>query len=285
MRRSLLFMPANTPAMLQNADIFDADAVIFDLEDAVLDLEKDAARQLLASFLSMPFPSHMERIIRINSLSSDFYKADLDVLVSDAIDTIMLPKATKLTVAKLALELKKIETKKQMKKVIKIIPIIERAEALFQLDAIAKHKRVDGLLLGAEDLATELEATRSKQGQEILLARSLVIAAARSYGKDAIDTPFVDTNDEHGLLEDAKHAKALGMNAKACIHPNQIDRVHEVFSPTEKEIEYALKVIRKARDIENKYKGAFSLDGQMIDKPIIERAQKLIDKAKHWKLI
>ena len=285
MRRSLLFIPANTPAMLQNADIFGADAVIFDLEDAILMSEKDAARTLLMSFFAMPFPKSMERIIRINSVDSPYFSRDLSELVSDDMDTIMLPKATEADVKKLSLALKAIEAQKQMKKTIRIIPIIERAVALFQLDRIAKLPRVDGLLLGAEDLATELEAARTKEGQEILLARSLVVAAAKAYGKDAIDTPFVDTKDDEGCLQDAQRAKALGMNAKACIHPNQIESIHDVFSPSKDDIAYALKVIKHKNASENKHKGAFSLDGQMIDKPIIERAEKMIAKAKQWRII
>ncbi|MFU8793306.1 MAG: HpcH/HpaI aldolase/citrate lyase family protein [Acholeplasmataceae bacterium] len=285
MRRSLLFIPANTPAMLQNADIFGADAVIFDLEDAVLVSEKDAARTLLNTFFSMPFPKTMERIIRINSVETPFYTLDLNELISDEIDTIMLPKATETTVKDLSKRLKKIESEKKMEKTIKIIPIIERAVALFQLDRIAKIDRVDGLLLGAEDLATELEAVRTKAGQEILMARSLVVAAAKAYGKDAIDTPFVDTKDDQGLIKDAQHAKALGMNAKACIHPNQIVYIHDVFNPSEEDIEAALKIIKHKALPENKHKGAFSLDGKMIDKPVIQRAEKVIAKAKQWKII
>jgi citrate lyase subunit beta / citryl-CoA lyase len=282
MRRSLLFIPANTPSMLQNADIFDADSVIFDLEDAVLYLEKDAARNLLKSYLDIQLPNTIERIIRINGLDTQFSELDLKLLVSDEIDTIMLPKATFNDVTYLSKVLDQIEIEKKMKKSIQIIPIIERAVSLYDLRDLAQHERVTGLLLGAEDLSTDLEIKRTKEGFEILHARSMIIYAAKAYGIDAIDTPFVHTKDEEGLIQDTTFAHSLGMNAKACIHPNQIEIVNQILSPSEDEIEQALKIVNAATE---NLRGAFTLDGQMIDRPIIERAKKLLKKARHWKLL
>jgi len=285
MRRSLLFIPSNNPAMLQNADVFDADAVIFDLEDAVMLSEKDAAATLLKSFLAHFELSHIEKIVRINGLDTPLGLFDLDMVVCDQIDTIMLPKATIKHVKELADHLKKLEKKKKMMKDIRIIPIIESAQSLIDIHEIAKIQKVSGLLLGAEDLATDLEVQRTEQGLEILMARSMVILAAKAQKIDAIDTPYTSTLDTEGLLSDAKYAKSLGMNAKACIHPNQIDTINLTFSPSMHDIMYAEKVLLAASEAKSKNLGAFSVDGKMIDKPIIERAEQTLKKAKAWKLV
>ncbi len=285
MRRSLLFIPSHAPAMLQNADIFGSDAVIFDLEDAVSVSEKDAARTLLDTFLTMYPLRKIEIIIRINDIDESIRSGELDLLVSDRIDTIMIPKATTDAIGRLIHALTRIETHKQMAKRIQIIPIIEMAESVLSVSEIAKLERIDGLLLGAEDLSTDLEVERTPEGLEILLSRSLVVLAAKANKIDAIDTPFIHKDDLEGLKRDARFAKGLGMNAKACIHPNQVDTINEVFSPSHIEINHARRIIEKANAKENFGKGAFSLDGKMVDKPIIDRATKLIQKAKAWHLI
>jgi citrate lyase subunit beta / citryl-CoA lyase len=285
MRRSLLFIPSNTPAMLQNADVFSADSVIFDLEDAVLLSEKDAALQLLNQFLKL-FPlGSIERIVRINALDTALGFIDLTTIVSDQIDTIMLPKATKESTLLLSQVLSKIEKKTKMRKKIGVIPIIEKASSIIEVSEIAKIERVNGLLLGAEDLATDLEVERTENGLEILLSRQMVVLAAKANLIDAIDTPYTNPTNNEALEKDSIFAKSIGMNAKACIHPVQIDTVNQVFSPKESEIEYAKKIIEANEIAIKENKGAFSVDGKMIDKPIIERAKKVIDKAKQWNLL
>ncbi len=284
MRRSLLFIPANAPAMLQNADVFAADAVIFDLEDSVIIDQKDAASELLKQYLNQFSDLTMEKIVRINDVDTPFFEHDLKQIVSDHIDTLMIPKATLKAIQRVNHLLDKIEKLKKMKKKIALIPIIELATSLIEVNEIASSRRVNGLLLGGEDLATDLEVERSEIGQEILYARSLVIIAAKANKIDAIDTPYTNTQSSTGLEKDAMFAKSLGMNAKACIHPNQIDDVNRIFSPSEKEILYAKKVLLAYEEANQQQKGAFSVDGKMIDKPIIERSKKLIEKAKKWGL-
>jgi citrate lyase subunit beta/citryl-CoA lyase len=285
MRRSLLFIPTNKPAMLQNADIFDADAVIFDLEDSVLSTDKDAANQLLVEFLKVFKLEKTEKIVRINALDTIYAKNDLLMVTSDEIDTIMLPKASIDDLKELDQLLSQIEKKKKLNKRIKVIPIIESAKSLVEINDIAKCNRVDGLLLGAEDLSLDLEINRSEEGLEILIPRSLVIIAAKANQIDAIDTPYTNTKSDMGLTKDATFAKSLGMNAKAVIHPLQIDIVNQIFSPTTKEIQDALRVLDLEKAAVKENKGAFLIDGKMIDKPIILRAKKTIEKAKRWNLL
>jgi citrate lyase subunit beta / citryl-CoA lyase len=285
MRRSLLFIPANSPAMLQNADIFQSDGVIFDLEDAVMLSEKDAAVHLLDNFLKSFAFENLEIVVRINPLDSEFSKTELEQIVSDKIDTIMLPKATAKNTTTLSKLLDKLEKSKKMNKKIGIIPIIELASSVLEVQDIASIHRVNGLLLGGEDLATDLEVERTEGSMELLLSRGLVVLAAKAYKLDAIDTPYTKTNDEEGLNKDSTLAKLLGMNAKVCIHPNQIETVNTVFSPSIQDIEYARKVVKAEADASSTGKGAFTVDGKMIDKPIIIRAKKLLEKAQRWGLL
>ena len=285
MRRSLLFIPSNSPAMIQNADVFDAEAVIFDLEDAVFLSEKDAALRLLQTFVQRFRFESTERIVRINGLDTPLGLHDLDVICSDDIDTIMLPKATLQWTLMCVNTLKRIESEKGMKKQIGLIPIIENALSLMEINQIAQTERVTGLLLGAEDLATNLEVNRTAEGLEILIPRGLVVLAAKAHGIDAIDTPFVDAQDLVGLKNDATLAKGLGMNAKACIHPNQVDVINRVYSPNQKDILQAQKIMKAVQEAQNNQKGVFSVDGKMVDKPIIDRAIKTLEKAKKWGII
>ena len=275
--KSLLFIPANTPSMLQNADIFEADAIIFDLEDAINILEKDAARDLLNQYFKRYQTFDMKIIVRINDYETPYYIDDIESVVTWPIDMIMLPKASMNSIAMIDEVLSKFERKLKREK-IELIPIIEKAKSLFEIDKIASHPRVNSLLLGGEDLATDLDVERTKEGIEILYARQTVIYAAKAYGKEAIDTPWTHINDRDGLLYELKYVKMLGMTAKACIHPIQIDDVNLAFYPTEKQIAYAKRVIEAEKQALSEGKGVFSVDGKMVDKPIIDRAKNLLKK-------
>ncbi|MCD4827751.1 MAG: CoA ester lyase [Acholeplasmataceae bacterium] len=274
MRKSLLFIPANHPAMLQNADVFEADAVIFDLEDGVHLTEKDAAKDLLNSFLNKFKLSNIEVIVRINEVN------DLNEIINERIDTILLPKADQKTLLLLEQKLTVLEKKHKLNKKIGIIALIETPESVLNAFDIAKQKRVNGLLLGAEDLATYLGVVRTLEAHEIEFARNMVIYAAKSFQIDAIDTPFVDTNDLDGLKQDTLYAKSLGMSGKACIHPNQIDIVNTSFLPSIDEINYAKKILLAKEKADHDGLGAFSVDGKMIDQPIIKRALNILEKTK-----
>lgn len=285
MRRSLLFIPGNNPAMLSNADVFGSDGVIFDLEDAVNVVEKDNARNLIHYYLEDHPNLDLEVVVRINGLDTEFYQADLDMIVSDNIDAIMLPKARITYLEELDKLLTKYEKERCLKKKIKILPIIELAISVLEVDKIASMNRVDGILLGAEDLSSDMEVARTKEGKEIEYARCRVATACKAYQIDAIDTPFTDVNDKAGLEKDCLNAQTLGMNAKAAIHPNQIDTINEVFLPSEKLINWALRVKQASDEASAKGIGVFSLDGKMVDKPVMDRANKILAKAKKFKAI
>jgi citrate lyase subunit beta/citryl-CoA lyase len=280
MRRSLLFVPGDNPGMLQSAGVYNADAIIIDLEDSISLSNKDSARILVEEFLK-DHKLNKEIIVRVNSFDSPYYKEDLETLVSDNIDTILLPKANLENTVKLDAILSKLESKKNLTKTIKIIPLIEQVSSLLEVEDIALLNRVDGILLGAEDLTTDMGVERTKKGYEIFYPRAKVALACINAGIEAIDTPFTDTRDFIGLEEDCHMAKGLGFKAKSAIHPNHIDIINKVYSPSKEEIVYAIRVLEMAKTS----KGAFSINNKMIDKPVIERAKKTIENAKAFGLI
>ena len=266
--------------MMQNASLFQADSIIFDLEDAVALKDKDSARILLNHFIKQE-KLNCEMIVRINGLDTNDALKDLDSVVLNGVDTIMLPKADVASLRQLDSILTQYELTRHLSQPIKVIPIIELAMSLLDVRAIASSPRVDGLLLGAEDFTKDIEVERSKGGLEIQFARNQVAVTAKAYKIDAIDTPFTDTNDENGLKMDCQLALQLAMNAKACIHPNQVSMVNVMFSPSKASIQWAKRVVEAANTATE---GAFSLDGKMIDKPIIERSEKILAKARKFDL-
>lgn len=264
--RSLLFIPGNNPGMLQNSEILGADALFIDLEDAVAISEKDSARILVKEYLNT-FKTETDIFIRINPLDSPFFYKDLESLKGTAIKGILLPKAS----VESMVELDKYLDENRMD--LEIIALIESAIGLETAFEIAqKSKKIIGLFLGAEDLTLDLGAKRTKASKEIDYARARIIAASKAVGVQAIDTPFTDTDDMEGLREDILHAKDLGMTGKAVISPRHVDDVNTLFSPSKEDISYAYRVVEGVKDANEKGLGAFSIEGKMIDKPIILRA-------------
>jgi len=281
MFRSLLFIPGNNPSMLQNADIFMSDGIIFDLEDAVDINEKDNARNLVETYLLTTKDLPKTIILRINPVNSLFIEEDLKLLLSRKIDYILLPKTNMISLYVIEKTLSLLEKKNNLKET-KLICLIEEAKAVNEIDEIASHERVEGLLLGAEDLTNELEIERTTVGNEIMYARSKVIFAAAANKIIAIDTPFTDISDQEGLEYDCSQAKSLGMKAKSAIHPSQLETINQIFSPTKKMIQWAKGVMETYEKVN---KGVFQYQGKMIDKPVIEKAKKIIEKAKNFDLL
>ncbi len=275
--RSLLFIPGNNPGMLQNSDILGADALFIDLEDAVALNEKDAARILVKEYLSF-FKTKTDIFIRINPLDSPYFYKDLNSLKDTNIKGILLPKAGIESVVELDgfLEDNKLD--------FEIIALVESAmgiESTFEI--LQNSNRISGLFLGAEDLTLDLGAKRTKTSREIDYARARIISAAKSMGVQAIDTPFTDTDDIEGLKEDILLAKDLGMTGKAVISPRHVEYVNQLFTPSKEEINYSHRVIEGVRAANEKGLGAFSIEGKMIDKPIILRALNTLKLSGEYK--
>lgn len=278
----MLFIPGNNPNMLQNAGILGADSVILDLEDAVSITEKDAARILVKNAIEALDFCGTEIVVRINPLSSAFGITDIEEIALVKPDAIMVTKATEEDVRTACEMLTEIEQREGFEpKSIKLFPLIETAYGLENVYNIIKSSdRVVGVLLGAEDLTADLEIKRTAEGKEIFYARCKIAATCKACKIDAIDTPFADMNDFEGFVKDIHTAKSLGMTGKAAINPRQIDTIHEIFAPSEEEISYAKDVIKAMEEAQSQGKGVFSLNGKMVDAPIITRAQNVLKKAK-----
>jgi citrate lyase subunit beta/citryl-CoA lyase len=277
----MLFLPGNSPNMLINGGNLGADSIIFDLEDAVSPDEKDAARILVQHALRF-LRFNSEIIIRINALDTEYWEQDLEALVPLGPDIIMPAKLSDpAAVETLCAKIEGLEKKSGADKKIMLMPLIETVLGLENSFAIAKSSdRITALFLGAEDLTAELRAPRTKGGSEIAYARGRIICAARAAGIDVMDTPFTDVNDSEGLRADTELARSLGFSGKAVISPRHVDIVNEVFSPGEAEIAWALRVFEAIKRAREQGKGAVSLDGKMIDAPIVERARTVLNTAK-----
>jgi citrate lyase subunit beta / citryl-CoA lyase len=280
-------MPGNNPGMLLSAGILGADSVILDLEDAVSLTEKDSARVLVREAIKNIDYSNVEVVVRINPLDTEFGPADVDMITRVKPDALMLPKADEAQINLLDEMLNKIEIEEQLEKgSIKVIPIIETAFGLENVyNVIKASKRVVAVLLGGEDLTADLGIKRTKDGEEIFYARNKVATACRALKVDSIDTPFTDTNDYEGLTCDTAKAKSIGMTGKAAINPRQIDTIHSVLAPSEAEINHAQRIIRAMEEAKKEGKGVFSLDGKMVDAPIINRALNTVELARLLGLI
>ena len=279
----MLFLPGNNPNMLINAGCLGADAVIFDLEDAVSPAEKDAARLLVRNTMRYMDLGSCEIVVRINSVDTDFWRADLDTIIPYKPDIILLPKSAEPgDICLVDAYISELEDKLGMEKgSVKIMPLIETARGVENAFVIATaSKRVCALFLGAEDLTADLQCKRTKEGREIEYARHRLVVAARAAGVDVYDTPFTDVNDDEGIVVDAQLAKALGFTGKASISPRHVEVINDVFSPTLDEIEYAYEVVEAIRVAKEMGKGAVSLRGKMIDAPIVARAERTIAMAK-----
>jgi len=282
MRRSMLFLPGNNPNMLINGNCLGADAVIFDLEDAVSPAEKDAARILVRNTMRYMDFRGCERIVRINSIDTPYWKQDLDAILPQQPGLILLPKTgSPRDVQEADAYMTELEQKLGFApNTVGLMPLIETALGVENAFAIATAAdRVQALFLGAEDLTADLHCKRTKEGREIEYARTRLVMAARAAGVEVYDTPFTDVNDDEGIYKDASYAKALGFSGKASISPRHVGAINHVFSPTQADIDYAYEVMDAITLAKEQGKGAIALRGKMIDAPIVTRAEQTIAMA------
>ncbi|AHG86551.1 citrate lyase subunit beta/citryl-CoA lyase [Bibersteinia trehalosi] len=283
LRRSMLFVPGSNAAMLSNSFIYKPDSIMFDLEDAVALKEKDSARLLVAHALRHPLYQEMETVVRVNPLDSEFGLADLNAVVRAGVDVVRMPK-TETAQDVLDMDHAISEIEKNCGREIgstKMLAAIESPLGITQANQIAfASKRLIGIALGAEDYVRNLKTERSPEGIELLFARCSILQAARAAGIQAFDTVYSDANNEDGFLKEAALIKQLGFDGKSLVNPRQIELLHNLFAPTQKDVDHARKVIEAANEAEQQGLGVVSLNGKMIDAPIIERARLVLERAK-----
>ena len=287
LRRTMMFVPGANAAMLRDAPLYGADSLMFDLEDAVSLKEKDSARLLVHMALKTFDYSKVETVVRINALTAGGDQ-DIEAMVLAGINVIRLPKTE---TAQDIIEVDQVittveETYKIPVGTTKMMAAIESAEGVLNAREIAKaSKRLVGIALGAEDYVTNMKTQRYPDGQELSFARNMILHSARAAGIAAIDTVYSDVENLEGFQTEVRLIKQLGFDGKSVINPRQIPLVHAIYEPTEKEIQAAKEVIWGIQEAEAKGSGVISVNGKMVDKPIVERAERVIALAKAAKLI
>lgn len=281
LRRSMLFLPGANAAMLSTAFVYKADSIMFDLEDAVSLREKDAARLLVYHALQNPAYADIETVVRINPLNTPFGLLDLEAVVRAGVDIVRLPKTdTADDVRELERHVERIEREcgREVGST-KLMAAIESASGVINAVAIATaSKRMIGIALAGFDYVMDMQTERG-DGTELFYARCAVLHAARMAGIDAFDVVWSDLNNEEGFLKEVELIKRLGFNGKSLINPRQIELLHNAYAPTEEDVEYAQRVIAAADKAEREGLGVISLNGKMIDAPIVNHAKRVLQKA------
>ena len=282
LRRSMLFVPGSNAAMISNTFIYKPDSIMFDLEDSVALAEKDTARMLVAHALQHPLYRELETVVRVNPLASEFGLLDLNAVVRAGTDIVRLPK-TDSAQDIIDMDVAITEIEKACGREVgstQLLAAIESAQGILAVNDIAKASpRLMGIALGAEDYVRNMKTERSPDGIELLFARSSILHAARANGLMAFDTVYSDARNEEGFLREASLIKQLGFDGKSLINPNQIVLIHNLFAPTQKEVDHAERVIAAAEEAERNGSGVVSLNGKMVDSPIIERAKLVLQRA------
>lgn len=283
MRRTMLYLPGNNPNMLTRGYLFGSDGLILDLEDAVAMVEKDTARILVSKYLQQGEFGICEVTVRINGIDTEYWKDDLAAVVpARRLDGIRAPKVDDANTVKiLDEELSRLEDKNGLPQgKLKLFCLLETAKGIWNAyDIATASPRVAAIIPGGEDLRADLKTERSDDGTELEWARRMLVFAARAAGVDPLDTVFSRVTDDAGLRKETQFIKQLGFAGKSIIHPNQIAIIHDVFNPTEQEIAKAQKIIAAAKEAAARGQGAVSVDGKMVDVPVVKRAEYILVRA------
>ena len=285
LRRSRLYLPGNEPKYFINAGLHGPDAVILDLEDSVHHAEKDAARLLVRNALRAVDFGAADRMVRINQLPLGM--VDLEVIVPQSPDLILIPKVeTAAHITGVESAIARIAKQAGVTRPIWLMPILESALGIENAFAIATASdRIAALTIGLEDYTADLGVVKSATGSESLYARQRVVNAAHAAHVQAIDSVYGDVADTQGLLRWGEASRAMGFEGMGCIHPMQIEVIHRAFAPSAVELEKALKIVAAFEDAQAHGLGVVSLGSKMIDAPVVQRAFKLVGRARQMGLI
>lgn len=282
-RRALLYMPGDDRRKIEKATTLGVDSICMDMEDGVAITRKTEARAVIADAMKALDFGNSERCIRINSVGSGFEKFDLAAAVATNPDAVVVPKVES------GAQVRAISDYIEMYEVSSRMPVgtirmlvgVETAKGILNLKEIAEaDKRLEAIIFGAEDYAASIGARRTKEATEVLYARSAVVIACAANELQSIDMVYIDFRDAEGLHAEAQQGAVLGFSGKQIIHPNQVAVVQEAFTPSDEAIEYAQRVVRAFSASQKEGRGAFALDGKMIDMPLLKNAQKVLDRAK-----
>ncbi|KAL4792556.1 Pyruvate/Phosphoenolpyruvate kinase-like domain-containing protein [Aspergillus venezuelensis] len=298
LRRALLYIPGSSQRFIDKSRSLTADCVAYDLEDSVTPHKKAEARSLVRRALDEPAPpSIRERAVRINSVDSGLALADLtEVLKSPNLSTIVIPKvnsASDLTfvtdvITHTLSQQENTALAQHERPPISLLALVESAQSLTNLTQItAASPLLQGLIFAAEDFALDLSLTRTSSLTEFLFARSAIATAARAANLpstiDLVCTAYKSTSQDGSppaaLEEECRDGRGLGFNGKQCIHPSQVETVQRIYGPDEAETNWAVRVVIADEKASRQGRGAWTLDGKMIDVPVAEKAKAIVRKA------
>lgn len=285
-RRSMLFCPASEPKLYVNAPIYQPDCLIFDLEDSISAEEKDTARDLLCEAVRTLNFKGIEIFVRINSLDSAYGKDDVLEILKAGVSRIRLPMCES---RESVLELDDLLTEVERKNRIqvgstKIQCAIETPKGVLNAyEIVSSSKRIVAVSFGAEDYTHRMGTFRTAGAKELTYARQVIPIVAAAAGIDSIDTVWSNISDTEGFLREVRDAKELGFTGKSCVHPSQVRTVHQVFSPSEREIQEAMMILQAMEDAPETGVGVLLVDGKMVDAPIISKAKKTIQRAMEFR--
>lgn len=281
--RSKLFVPGSRPELFSKALASEADGLSIDLEDAVVDSRKAEARDTVRTWLKNLDGAKTNKliIVRVNAMDTPYFAQDIESVVQTGLDVVNLPKPANVDAVREAVQaVKKAEKANGVAKPVRLLLNIESPQALRQAAELARSDtRVMGLQVGLGDLFEPLSIDRRDVAavHHVLLTVRL---AAGEAGIDAYDGAFAHVGDTEGFMAEAAMARRLGLSGKSCIHPSQIAMANQAFRPSDAEIRHALNVVRAATEHDTAGRGAFLVDGRMIDKPFLIRAQSIVALAK-----
>ncbi|MCQ6268376.1 CoA ester lyase [Fictibacillus sp. WQ 8-8] len=278
--RSWMFVPGSDSRKIEKTRQLEADVIIFDLEDAVAVSEKEVARTKVKQALQQyPRPYN---VVRVNAANTPYFIEDVKEMVKYGAKAIMLPKSeTSEQILLLKEILSNAEKEQGLDYTIDIIPLIESARGVHQVDQIAASStRIKCLAFGSVDYALDIDGELTKEGFELLYARSRIVNVSRAIGiEQPIDAVFTDIKDREGLKKETQFVKRLGFQGKLVVHPNQIDVVNQAFVPSKEDIENAQLIISAYMESSQEGSGAVEVNGKMVDYPIVERAKRILEKA------
>ena len=282
-RRALLYMPGDDMHKIEKAITLDVDCICMDIEDGVALNRKAKARATIVKALQMLDFRRSERLVRINPVGSGMEEEDLRAVLPAHPDGIVIPKVGVSEQVRWVSEVIARYERERSWPVgrIALLALIETARGVVNLKEIAgSDPRLQALIFGAEDLAGDIGAVRTRPGWEIFYARGAVVTHAAAFGLQALDMVFMDLKDIDGLRTESQEGARMAYIGKQIIHPNQVEPVQEAFSPSDEAIAHAVLVVETAAQQQTAGAGAFALDGKMVDAPVVKAAEWVLERAR-----
>jgi len=282
-RRSLLFVPGADLRKMEKAAGAGADTLLFDLEDSVAPEQKEAARANVAAFLTSSEGADSELAVRVNAPQSPGFRADVEAVVEAGARTLLIPKCDgAATVGEIAAQLEAIESARGAEhRDVRLLALLESPAGVANALAIGAAARVDALCFGHADFSLEMGLARADASDGVAYhARCAVAIAAKACGVAPIDTVYLDVRDDTGFRADAELSLRLGFEGKLCIHPRQVELLHEVFTPSAQQIDYARRVVTAWQEAVAEARGVLTIDGKMIDAPLVAAQERVLERAR-----